>query len=549
MKDEFKDLEKEDVTKGKKGKKKPYKKSNKRGSNKRGNATSRTIDNSDIGTHNDVSWYIGHSSLAMDAGSIPYGIPLGRPINRDIVKAQSITAEIDNRMWNIPGIMRITVAPTFGVSTSYSSPINRAAQMVYAFVRHVNAGHANYDPNDLIMYIGAMSSVYSYITWLDRLYGTFQVYAQMNSYMPKDLIEAMCVDFDDLQVHMMDLKYYIDQLTVRASAFCVPGDLAVFKRMAFMYEGIYTDGASSKCGLYFYNPSFFYQYDETETEGGILKVKPFFNEANLADFNDLVAYGNQLLDAVAGSEDVGIMSGDILKAYGQSGLVKLATVPFGYTVVPVFSEEVLEQMHNAKCLPLTPDFTNQVVAGNWNVKQHAGIGGYIDSTPISGIFTSTYLRQWAYSYDKQLISAKSDPVSAETTILNTRLTIHGTYEADGNGNLFYLVSSCGSEIVTAIDVFRHQMSTGTLLRRNLAGTAPAGSFLETMDAAALLIHFKYCPEITLRGNNADAFSLTSVMDVDNYTVVDSEELRNIHESAWLSMLRVPTMGLYENATK
>lgn len=136
---------------------------------------------------NDPRWYAQNPQLLRDTASFPYSWPLGNKLNLG-----QHAPEINKG--SIPGIMGIYTAPTFGWADNPNSPINVAARNVYSYVRHANSGHANYDAPDLMLYLCAMDSIYSYLSYLKRVYGVVSTYSYTNRYYPKAVIQAMHVD-------------------------------------------------------------------------------------------------------------------------------------------------------------------------------------------------------------------------------------------------------------------------------------------------------------------------------------------------------------------
>lgn len=219
---------------------------------------------------NDPAWYAASNELLRDSASIPYSWPVGTPI--DFHNPLNLTAE--NRKWAVPGIQSIQLVPSVGLSDSPSSPINVAANATYAFVRHANAGHSNYDAPDLMLYIMAMSQVYSYICYLQRAYGVATLYAQTNRYLPDALLTAMGCNPGAIRSGLSDFRYGINVLINKAASFAVPAEMTVFNRQAFLYSNIYTEGTSIKDQLYMYNPNGFWQYSwDTATQKGKLTLK------------------------------------------------------------------------------------------------------------------------------------------------------------------------------------------------------------------------------------------------------------------------------------
>lgn len=300
---------------------------------------------------NDWRWYAQHEQLLKDAASFPYAVPIGNRLNLG-------EHGLDINKTSVPGIMAIYTSSTFGWSDNANSPLNVSARNVYSYVRHANAGHSNYDAPDLMLYLCAMDSVYSYIAYLKRIYGIAMTFSYTNRYYPVAAISAMRVDFDDIQKHLADFRSFINMLCVKAGSMCIPATMSYMAKHTWMYSGIYTDNNSDKAQSYMFCPEGFWYFDLIEQSGGLKYLsiseelanhEPDPNHLGIGPtlkFADLIKIGNTLLDPILSSEDMNIMSGDILKAFGEDMVYKLEAIDETYNIKPTYDETVLDQINN-----------------------------------------------------------------------------------------------------------------------------------------------------------------------------------------------------------
>lgn len=402
------------------------------------------------GYDNDPSWYSSNGKLLASAGQFNFTYPVGSTLV-DFVPYSGVDAKL-------PGLLTLLTVPSVGNCSDPSSPMNIAMNAQYSFIRHANSGHANYDAPDLMLYTLAMSSVYSYINFLTRVYGTVGIYTQRNRYFPRTILTAQEVNPEDAMIHRMDLYNGILLLIQKASSFYVPGNMNIFKREAFMYEGIYTEGSSIKDQMYAFVPWGFYQYGlGTNPAAGCLKLKKYHKYSGAADtlytVEQLIQFGNELLEPLIGSEDIGIMSGDILKAYGANGVMKMGYPDFNYVVNPVFNITVLEQIKNA------------TVLGNVGVKQsddtYVGLenGAILVYQDVTSLKTGPFLKSvYAYtdatkndtvkdkaSHNIVLTTTTADP-GLDVVVENSRLMVQFDVPNDHEGKFNYELF-CGSDIV------------------------------------------------------------------------------------------------------
>ena len=146
---------------------------------------------------NDVKWYQnvpGYDNWA----SISWAKILGNDVG---LQGSKYTATIDtdvttdvNPEYNptvIPGIMKIEFSPTFGNVTNNQDPINIAGQYVMSDIRSKLRSTNKYDRSEVIMLIGAMSSVYMWYEDVCRAYKTVAFYNSESRYQPDALCTAI----------------------------------------------------------------------------------------------------------------------------------------------------------------------------------------------------------------------------------------------------------------------------------------------------------------------------------------------------------------------
>lgn len=367
---------------------------------------------------NDPSWYAANPQLLKDSASFSYNASLGSPFRLDTMIGNANSEMVlEPEFSTIPGLMAFQTFLTPGISTDTQSPVNLAAQNVYSFVRYKNSGAANYDSPDLMLYLLAMDSLYSAWNWAKRLYGITATYSQYNTYMPKALIEANNVDFQDIIDNLSNFRAGLNRAATAISSFCVPATFPYFVRHAWMFSNVYLDSNTPKSQMYEFVPAGFYKYDETTSpNGGVLSLIGVTYPSTMPKlkYKDILHILNTMVEALGYSEDIGIMSGDILKAYGESGLYTLTPIGEDYTVVPVYNEEILTQIHNLK---------NQVVEDNvnFNITQDPNTNCIIFNPAVSTSYgPKTYLEGVSLNMPWKDVEPKDSMVASRLIALLTK---------------------------------------------------------------------------------------------------------------------------------
>lgn len=408
--------------------------------------------NAQRSTPNDWRWYAQNEALLRDTASFSYNNPVGSRIylgqNAGIVANST----------SVPGICAIYTRPAFGnASNNPNAPVNIAARNIYSYVRHANAGHTNYDAPDLMLYLLAMDSCYSYLEYLKRVYGVMMTYSYTNRYYPVAMIHAMDVNFDDIQSKLSDFRAYINMFAVKVGSFCVPASMSYMARHMWMYSGYYVDTPDNdKAQTYLYVPEVFYQYG-LDTDGAGCLVPLDFNDmdyssaivypSNSADghtLQTLISFGNSLIDPILMSEDMNVMSGDILKAFGPENVYKVASIDEKYTVLPTYSEEVLNQINNATLVgrgfhpnwqrinstAVNPEHANVLVqSSDKSYLTMTGLGNYkvylsdgYDLPPSGGNMTTVEQTFYQVAGSNKLINFDHGNINPSDTMVATRLT-------------------------------------------------------------------------------------------------------------------------------
>lgn len=479
---------------------------------------------------NDPSWYAASAELLRDSASLSYNNAIG--VKMDL--------GIDNYLGNpskcpglksSPGIMAFNVVPGPGLSLNNSSAVNVAARNIYSFVRHQNSGHANYDSPDLMLYLLAMDEIYAFYNNLKRVYGVMATYSIKNRYMPNALVTAMGFNYDDLIHHLPELRYYINVLCNKINTLCVPSTMTYMIRHSWMFSNVYADSDDPKAQLYVFRQIGYRAYEETNLPAAL----KWYSLPDKITYNDIRAVGDYMLSKIIESEDMNIMSGDILKAYGESSLFRVVPVEDNYRVTPVYNEEVLMQIENMTILPATNPTLD--------------ISYVIDTNTITynPIFTSTSVG-WATN---RIINMHKSEVTPSDTMVATRLMVQPDKEVikeDNPGECVFTLTGMGSEFVLGAKVYYYDEISAdkwelqSLDFQSVIYYEPDDYNPTDLSTITMIEKFDWHPCIWLIFHIGQmghiSFTNTDLVgysfDLENYTIVDHLTLTKMHDTAILS---------------
>lgn len=522
-------------------------------SNSRLPAEPRGNEDYHTGKPNDWRWYAASPQLIIDYASYPFGTPVG---------SKTWTQSTLDRT-AVPGVMVLGFVPSVGKADSEVDPINVAMRKLYSFVRYQNSGAKNYDAPDLMLYMLAVDSCYMYLAWMKRIYGVaLKDYTPFNRYYPGTIVQGMGVNFQDVVSNIVKLRGYINQYAFKLTQLFIPNSMSFMARHSWMCEGIYTDSTSSKAQTYLFNPEAYYQF--TYDTSGAGKCQYLYVSQNMT-VEDVISYGEQLLGPLIANEDFGIMSGDILKAFGEGGIVKPAPISEDYQVLPVYDQEVLSQIENATILNGTISSTGVTQAtdvgtgylissSNFNLELDIPFDlGLKDATSYNQLITNLMDAMGS----SRLINFHHDSVTPADVMVATRLTnilsTVGVPTFSASQNQIWIPATCetfGTEVVTRCRVYGFGTPVNStnygmmvdkypLLLTNIYSTQTESTvnslynMLNYNRLIAGLSTFDWHPQMWTQvlGYNGTTFIGASrcqrILDVDNYTIIDAQNLKQM----------------------
>lgn len=486
---------------------------------------------------NDVSWYANQPQILMDSASYPFSQPLGTPF-----KFFGDGMNFEQSSFNIPGIMSIVTVPTYGNPQAQNDPINVSARNLYSFVRHANSGHSNYDAPNLMMYIMGMGNVYSYYSWMCRLYGIMSLATAKNKFLPKALITSQGVDYFNLLANLSNFRAFINKYAVKVGSMCVPKGMTYFMRTTWMYENIYMDDTTSKAQMYMFTPYGFHKYNEPvvsqPSSVGSLTLKEL-RQGSLLRVQDLIDYGEDLLAPILQSEDMNIMSGDILKAFGEGGLLKITQISSDYATIPTYSPEVLNQIHNSRTLFGAGETKFMFRDDSFTLRESTAQNNNAGALILDLSVTKAY--NLPICVNAMLDVPAENPTPGDVMVA-TRLApmfTAGSYDSDLSEWNGTRIGSCGTEIPLYIEIYNNAWDAGTVLKTGTFGETYPTEF-SSFQHAPLFYVTDQAPDV--EGGKTTVKKV--VGPITNFTNLNFEDFNNLHSAANLSLFNVPQLGMW-----
>lgn len=311
------------------------------------------------GSLNDISWYSRYPSLLQAAASIPFPNRPGMTVNLGTVGGQGLAQEI-------PGVLSLHWAPSFGRSLTNDSPASLVGREVYARVRRSFSGSLEADAPDYVIYFGALDSFFSYIAALKRVYRILDSYTPLNYQLPDTLLGAMGFNpatVSALKADKMQLWSCINQLALMSGNFACPESIDYFKRHYWMNDNVYADSDSMASQFYVFVQDYFFKYSDkvanaagTPLPGLTTVPAPWIRRADGTQYTipnvvtALFNFGLSLYQALVAWDDAYTISGYLKRAYEGDAFFLVAEEPVASAFMPIYAPEVLTQIENSATL-------------------------------------------------------------------------------------------------------------------------------------------------------------------------------------------------------
>lgn len=295
---------------------------------------------------NDPSWHALTPELVEDIGRKSFYHPAG---TRLTLSGSGLDATQKSEII-VPGVAALQFVPSCG-QTDGVGGVNLAANQVYSFVRHANSGSANYNAPDLMMYLMAEANVIMYYMHMVRLWAIGKNYSAMNRYIPEAYFKAYNVDLTSFLENPAQFKTRLDLIANKINSRAIPLKFNYPKYLSYMVAGVFKESDSEQAGQYIWLPECVFKYEGyTDKAGG--KLTPVWLQPQpgkpvaVRTAQQALDVLDELVQAINIDEDMGIISGDILKAYG-SDLYRISPIPYDFSLQPIKDEIMLHAIHNA----------------------------------------------------------------------------------------------------------------------------------------------------------------------------------------------------------
>lgn len=276
---------------------------------------------------------------------------------------------VSNTSYKIPSVEAVFLNPSPGVqlTADYSSTsiqksaINLSGFRLFSKMAAFTGRSQVYGPQDISTMELFMGEIISQFEWIRRAFGVAFASNMRNRAYPKRVLEAMCIDANDLFINFANYRTQFNALVTRINQIPIPLKVAYFDKCAKLYEGYYTDSESPMAQIIVSNIATTWELDETGYVGGtVLKTEDWCLDHTTTAIKSSQPMSYYLLklsnhiDQLMNSSTFNVVYTDLLNLATKINMTfwKFDYLLDGYLVLPEFNAKYLIQFHNAVSVPM-----------------------------------------------------------------------------------------------------------------------------------------------------------------------------------------------------
>lgn len=540
---------------------------------------------------NDISFWNQYPELLKDASNVIFNEIAGTPF----LPGNPSTTMYDNIKFPTVGI-RFRILPVVGKTKSANDAYNYQMRSLWLALHRAYRGVGTYEYPDLGITIFSIFGYFIELARAERIYGVCSSFKAQNRSYPNALLKALGVDPSTVAAaELADFRYQLNRIVSKSQLLCLPQGFKAFEAYISMFSNVFKDAEDVRAQWIVYDPAFRIRYNAAKyTTGGCAEyVKRTANGANGTQLlSDIIADLENQMDALLSDTDIARMCSDILKAFGENGVVKLNYIPEDYVIEPLHEETRLEQMHNSVFIgtPIGGDFSSAHVAeanfanitsseqtldlyqenGIMLQSIHSHAENFGATGALDGAVTAANFKAFGSVYNFGRTTAPGSSVYTGLAMLDTwkasptpddvveltrltvtksvnEVTISGTQYYDVDVDSYSLYVICGYDVYNADPVGVTEPYRVGGFASNLfesAGTASVGTIAVRMIILAMLCDIDWhpwiCYNLTTSGTLVDS---NLFWDRDNYSSISKVSLSRLHDACVLSAFKLESMNV------
>lgn len=514
---------------------------------------------------NDLSWWKNYPELTKDVVNLPFNWIPGTDI--ELTNLGGTLTTVDFGLGAIAGL-----APAIGRSIADADAFNTQIRQLWVDMHRKYRGIGTYQKSDLGMAILAIHSLFETIAKFERIYGVINSYKIGNRVVPYGLKELLGIDVT-LEENLADFRYYLNLNIEKCRQLCLPRGLSMLEADLIAQGNLFKDSSNRRAFIFGYDTNQYGVYDGSLVNtggtaiGSAVKYVNFTNDMNgvtpdgqsAFTLSDIFNILTTQIDALLNDDDIQTMCSDLLAAYGPENVMTLQSVPENYKIEPVEDYERSLQFHNlticGSCGSIYEDSVIDNTMANafmsagtpYVIYQHdnvikcrigKGVVGYslvggnnwpkfnTAGTNNSCKMVETLFDTWVDSPGETEIMCGT----RYTSLAGSSAILDSTYSRQE-------IVAFGGKVVEDVKVLYHRPSGYQV--RYFRGTVVDDAFLSSNIAQFTKITQMDWAPIFFDDDGGDLYVYG---DVDNFTRIDVNNLKRLHEVAILSGYKIPMVS-------
>lgn len=503
------------------------------------------------GQDNEVQWYKGSKEHAIiverSAQAANFETIAGRPISATLLDKDYCTPAICVfRMVTGPGIS--------DANESQPSPSTLASRKSWSVMRTVLTNASRYQPADVSMLLCAMDEVLSLAVHINRMFRIVNTYKINNIYFPDEFLRALydfdAKDIEYLRSNKLNLIADYNQACIACAPLTIPNEYGFIRRHTFLYANIFADGKTAKSQFFCMKPyGYRLWHDTVDSQGSSLNFRRMYQDKpeNVPKAKWLIKVMWDMINAITGSESALEILGDVWKVFGKgTAFAPMPASEFDFVDVVYDNYVVLGQINNAYTLglPLTAIDENHA----YDIRQDVATNSLVFNpscvtNDVKLEAQMTLLSTNSTKNNRMLLNAHLENPSPDDVIELTRM-IPTVKENILSAEPYYLISSMGCDFVDSFQIYgvNGPAKDPLLFAYNFINLADAN--LDTQLSA--LAAFDWHPPMFITDGiptMVSQITFKPLMDIDNYAVVDIEQVRQLNDNIQMAMWNIGDLNV------
>jgi len=450
----------------------------------------------------------------------------------------------------------ILTIPTTGDTTWLDS-----MTILYKQIRAANSGARNYTSLILQKYLFNLRSLYAIYYTFKKIVALANNYDMLDATKPNLMIETAVGVYSSgtgdtitpiILSELADLRTFGENLNSRL-IHLFPCKCSLLERTEWLFSNVFADSNDRKA-----------DHHQFALCGGWV---PYIDNANAIqnvsiDRHSIKTNGalntfrtaiNTIIDAMQGIQDIEVLTGDLIKAFGASLSFPRHDWSYKMPLPITYDEAALTQIQNENVVGPPVSAAELLKIYSWsNTTGLTSNSEYTAGSIASGLSIDwSGFGETQFAWRNPVLNSNKDSLtlgevlSLTRFVTNYKVRMGITVVGPSSGPLYVTPESVGTEMVAVVTF----TGIDNLITKDLASVSGSiGTFNQHKTSTGIMrditgwAKIKYSPRIISQNWNASQLSQHyDMFDTNNYALISTANLNDYHSKAAYSLLQFPTI--------